>query len=211
MKAIIKSLRSEFITIGIVSLLVLIMHFLFHGNKVLNFSYSIFYLDESFSIGSILTTAIAFAVFLYSIKVFVLSKGSREKLTYLAFSVVFLAFGFEEAFSFRDELNTFIKENIEFLSSAANFSWIISLGIFVVVFFAFIIYSAIKETKLVKLSMLGGVLCLLGVVILEIIGGRLYGVSDTYIVAVGIEEFLEMLGLAFFLNGLALKLDLLKK
>lgn len=210
MKSIAKSLRSEFVIIFIVSLIVFALHFFFHGNKVLNFSYSIFYLDESFSIGSILTTAIAFSVFLYSAKVFLSSQNVRDKITYFVYSLVFLAFGFEEAFSFRDEVNTFIKDNVEFLSGAANFSWILSLGIFVIIFFAFIIYSAYKESKLVKFSMFAGVLCFLGVVVLEIIGGRLYNVSDAYIAVVGVEELLEMLGLAFFVNALVLKLEALK-
>ncbi len=211
MRNLAKTLTPEFKLITFVSFIVLILHFLLHSVRILQYSYSIFYLDESFSIGSIITTCIAFSAFVYAGKIALVSTKKSESILYFLYSGVFILFGLEEAFSFRDALNDFIKSNVSFLSDAANFSWVISLGVFVAIFFAFLLYGTLKEKSDVRKFMFLGLICFVLVAVLELIGGRLYGVSDLYLIEVGIEEFLEMIGLAFFVNAFGIKLSTFSK
>ncbi len=207
MKKIKTSFSIDFWIIVGLSSIVLLTHFLFHSEQILSHDYSIFYLDEEFSVGSVFTTCIAFLTFVYSIKVAFNSSTIKRKLGYIAASSLFIYYAFEESFSFRDSVNTLLKDNVNFLSEMAKFSWVFSLGIFVALFFAILLTLGLKEKrKIVKYSIFMGLLSFILVVLLELIGGRLYGISDWYIVVVGFEEFMEMIGLAFFLNALTFKL-----
>lgn len=200
-------LTTEFIILACLSSLVLLLHFFFHGSHVLNYPYSIFYLDEEFSLGSIYTSCVAFLSFIYALKVSGLVLSIKRKLVYISASLLFLYYAFEESFSFRDSLNNFLKEHVDFISEIAKFSWVFSLGIFVLVFFAILLMLGLKEKRrVVRYSIFMGLLSFILVVLLELIGGRLYGISDWYIVVVGFEEFMEMIGLAFFLNAFTFKL-----
>lgn len=202
-----KRLSFEYTIVLLLSALILLLHFFFHSEQILSHDYSIFYLDEEFSVGSVFTTCVAFLTFVYGIKITFNSTTIKRKLGYIAASSLFIYYAFEESFSFRDSLNNFLKEHVDFISEIAKFSWVFSLGIFVLIFFVILLTLGLKEKRrVVRYSIFMGLLSFILVVLLELIGVRLYGISDWYIVVVGFEEFMEMIGLAFFLNAFTFKL-----
>lgn len=186
------------------SIITIVLHFTLHGLVILDKSYSIFYLDEEYSLGVVMTLGISFLTGVS----FINYSRERKIANFRSYSIAgffFLAFAFDEFFSVHEYLNTLLRADGSFLKNIADYSWILSLMILIVIAFGFLIYLTLKEKNIdVKRSFAIGIIIFFLILGIELIGGRLYGDSK-YLVAVGIEEFLEMLGIIFFYNGISIK------
>jgi len=187
------------------SFLTVLFHFLLHPVKILNMSTSVFYLDEELTLASILTVSFAFYCGILALEYFLKSKKSLDFLWIL----IFWGLAFDEYFSIHEYLNDLIKKNIignDFLRELASISWVFTLGIIFILIALFIIRGVIieKDMRIIYLLLLG-VISYLTVIGVEVVGGQTYG-SVFYILFVGIEEGLEMIGTVFFIEAFRNKL-----
>lgn len=102
-----------------------------------------------------------------------------------------------------------IKRNFSgnnILNELASFSWVFTLGIIFLLISLFILREVFRENdKKIKLLLLLGIISYVIVIGVEVIGGQTYG-STIYILFVGIEEGLEMIGTVFFIEAFRNKL-----
>jgi hypothetical protein len=168
-------------------------------------STSIFYLDEELTLASILTVSFAFYGGILALEYFLKSK----KLLDFLWILIFWGLAFDEYFSIHEYLNDLFKKNMignDFLRELASISWVFTLGIIFILIALFIIRGVIKEKDMrIKLLLLLGVISYLTVIGVEVIGGQTYG-RDIYLLFVGIEEGLEMIGTVFFIEAFRNKL-----
>ncbi len=193
--------------------LIAFLHYTLMGIKVLGRQQSIFYLDEEITIGAAYTTIIAFMAgfffLVYSSKDNFIR--TTESLTSFAAGIFFILLSFDEYLSLHEYLNQIVKDNSgddSLLHEIAEFSWMAPLLILIAIIFYFLLVQIKKEDNTTaKKSFTLGLFCFIFVLVLELAGGRLYG-NGIYATIVGIEESLEMLGIAFYINGILEKLDL---
>ncbi|HRN86289.1 MAG TPA: hypothetical protein PK863_03110 [Candidatus Dojkabacteria bacterium] len=187
------------------SFLTVLFHFLLHPLKVLNMSTSMFYMDEELTLASILTVSFAFYCGILALEYFLKSKKLHDFLWIL----IFWGLAIDEYFSIHEYLNDLFKKNFSgnnLLNELASLSWVFTLGIIFLLISLFIIREVIKERdKSVKLLQLLGIITYITVIGVEVIGGQTYG-STIYVLFVGIEEGLEMIGTVFFIEAFRNKL-----
>ncbi len=207
----------------VLAITTLALHFLFHDVRILGIEYSIFYLDEDKTIAALLTSSIAIfssLLFIYylikkeSINLNNLKQNFNNKknlFKYLIYSFVaffFLFLAFDEYFSIHEYLNQVVKDSIttdSVFNNIERISWIIPLSVLILIaLLGLTLLIIIEKNSYIKNSYIFGIIAFILILVLEIIGGRLYGQS-IYLVFVGIEEFLEIVGVTLFFNGIILK------
>ncbi|MCA9386642.1 hypothetical protein KC669_01265 [Candidatus Dojkabacteria bacterium] len=200
-------IREAQILIGF-SILIFILHVFLQGWTPLNKPYSIFYLDEEYTIATMFTSAIALITGVFFLSQTKTMVKFRDLFAMLASGTFFVLLALDEYLSLHENFNTYIKEQLhgpESLTSAANSSWIYSLGIIILLVLIFLIYMIFREKEQsIQNSYIIGISLFLAVLILEIIGSNLFG-NQLYSLVIGIEELSEMVGICFFLNGIMLK------
>ena len=183
------------------SVLVTLFHFLFHPVRVLGMETSIFYMDEAISLAAFFSTLVLFLtgyVFLTGLHRI---KDRLLKSLYLILGLFFVYLSFDEYFEIHEYLNTFIKMSLSqnILGLLANYSWVISLGVLVLLaFLAFFAVLYFEKDRKVKMPVFLGVIAFFFVLVFEMLGAATYGM-DIYLLFVGIEEFMEMAGASLFL------------
>jgi len=187
------------------SFLTVLFHFLLHPLKVLNMSTSMFYMDEELTLASIFTVSFAFYCGVLALEYFLINRKYVNTLWIL----IFWGLAFDEYFSIHEYLNDLIKRNFSgnnILNELASFSWVFTLGIIFLLISLFILREVFRENdKKIKLLLLLGIISYVIVIGVEVIGGQTYG-STIYILFVGIEEGLEMIGTVFFIEAFRNKL-----
>lgn len=207
MRKLIETVKNNKLTISLVTIVfaILLLHLNLHEVRILGRDQSIFYLDEEITLAAYFVTVVSAFVgvlfFLYLDKV----KNKLDKVIHLTVGLFLIFLSLDEFFSIHEFVNGYIKENFDVIRNPDNFvsfSWIISLGIIIAITLVLLISLLILEKKrVVRLSYLFGILCFIGVLGIEVLGANSYG-EDSYIVYVGVEETLEMLGVTAFLNGI---------
>ena len=189
------------------AIVTVILHFTMHPVRVLDMQTSIFYMDEEFTIAALLTSAFAFYAGILALDYYLL----RRKVVNLIWSGIFFALALDEYFSIHEYLNGLFKRYLDetsILSNLASVSWIFTLGVIFLAIAVFILYWTVKEqNKAARLMLFLGMASYVTVLIIELIGGQTYG-RDIYLVFVGIEEGLEMVGTIFFIEAFRQKLKL---
>ncbi len=190
-----------------ISVLILVFHIFLDGWRPLGREYSIFYLDEEYTIGVLFTSAVAIFVGIEFITYSFL-KDIRQNILLLISGFFFLALALDEFFSIHESFNTYLGETltgIQVISDTTSFSWVFSLGIIVLLVILLLARLVISERdKTIQASYIIGLSLFVSVLGLELIGGRLFG-QEIYRFVIGLEEFFEMLGIIFFYNAIVLK------
>lgn len=210
LKKLIELIKNNKIVLSLIVLIIitLLLHLNLHEVRILGRGQSVFYLDEEITFAAYFVTVVSAFVgvlFLLNLKNIV---NKFDRLVNFSVGLFFVLLSLDEFFSIHEFFNGYIKENISLiknLDSVFSFSWIISLGVIVIIALFLLLSLLIREKrKIIKISYLFGIFCFIGVLAIEIIGANSYG-DDSYIIYVGIEETLEMLGVVAFLNGVLYK------
>jgi RsiW-degrading membrane proteinase PrsW (M82 family) len=189
------------------ALIITVLHFLYHPVRVLGMNTSIFYMDEKITLAAYFTTVVSFLTgFLFMISSLNIPKvgGKEIKIKdrlYTLLGIFFIVLSIDEYFEIHEFVNQMIKDTFSgnIIGNIANFSWVFPLiGIIIAIFILFALIFIKEKDKNIKIPLFLGIVCFLFVLILEPIGGSTFG-NDIYVLFVGLEEGLEMLGGTFFL------------
>ena len=188
------------------SIIIIVLHFLLHPLRVFNMQTSIFYMDEEFTLASFLTVGLAFYCGILALQTYFKGKNIGNIL----WSGIFWGLAFDEYFSVHEYLNDLLKFKFEVadtIKSLASVSWVLTLGVVILLVVAFILIQTLKEKNdLSRKLLVFGLISYLLVLVLELSGGQTYGKS-IYLLFIGFEEGLEMLGTVFFIEYFYIKLQ----
>ena len=162
-------------------------------------------MDEELTLASILTVSFAFYCGILALEYFLFNR----KYINLLWILIFWGLAFDEYFSIHEYLNDLFKNNLSgnnLLNELASVSWVFTLGIIFLLIALFIIREVLREkNERIKFLLLLGIICYITVIGVEVIGGQTYG-STIYMLFVGVEEGLEMIGTVFFIEAFRNKL-----
>lgn len=189
--------------------LITFFHFLFHPVRVFGWQTSIFYLDEKFSLGAYFTGSIEFLTAFIALNVVLSDRKKRDKLLNGALGIFFFLLSFDEYFEIHEYLREVVAKLLVPSSSLGlltQISWIFPFFLVIVSIFILLLYSVFTEhNKYIKKLFLIGMSLYVFVLVLEVVGGMLYG-YPVYIIFVGLEEGAEMIAASVFLYAMMEKL-----
>jgi hypothetical protein len=114
----------------------------------------------------------------------------------------FVALAVDEYFEIHEYVNTLIKEVLRednFLGYLAHTSWVFPLAFIILLVFGLFVLKIVKEPCWeIRRFLWCGLASFFLVIVFEFLGAVSYG-NDIYVLFVGIEEGLEMIGVSFFL------------
>lgn len=197
------------------ALLIVLLHFLFHPVRVLGMTTSIFYMDEEITLAAWFQQVVAFTTGLLALyQVLPALKDKKEKLLTAGFGLFFIVLSFDEYFSIHEYINTVVKETLKtgsLFGNLAQLSWIFPLSGVITIVFALFIMQIIREPiRTVRKWLMVGILSYVGVILFEFLGSLTYG-NSIYVLFVGLEEGLEMIGGVAFLASVLCKIESLQK
>lgn len=183
------------------SLLIVVLHLLFHPIRVLGMDTSIFYMDEKYTLASFFTVVLTFMTGVSYLK----SKKYFKKINLNLFlGTFFVALSMDEFFEIHEYVNTLVKQVLAgegVLGQLSNLSWLFPLsGVILIVLIMFVVRILKEENLKTKKIMIYGTICYFFVLVFELVGSLTYG-HDFYVYSVAVEEGLEMIGTALFLNA----------
>lgn len=183
----------------VISLLIIILHLLFHPIRVLGMDTSIFYMDEKYTLASFFTVVLAFMTGVNYLKV---KKYFKKINLNFILGTFFIALSLDEFFEIHEYANTLVKQALVgegILGQLSNLSWLFPLsGVILLVLVMFIVRIVKEENLKTKKLMVYGTTSYFFVLVFELVGSLTYG-HDFYVYSVAVEEGLEMIGTAFFL------------
>ena len=182
------------------ALIIILFHFLFHPIRVLGMSTSIFYLDEQITLAAFFTIVVSFTTGYIALTHHQKVKNLAERLIISCWGVFFIIMAMDEYFEIHEYINTLVKLNFKNsqIGILANISWIFPLLTLILTVFAFWTYILIKEKQTkVKYPLMVGLVSFMLVLVFELLGSKAFG-KNIYILYVGLEEGLEMVGSSFF-------------
>ncbi|MBW4574805.1 MAG: hypothetical protein KME08_05915 [Aphanothece sp. CMT-3BRIN-NPC111] len=167
--------------------------------------------------GSLPTVYSGLALLFSSILLALIGNAPQTKIARYArkwkiLSWVFLYLSLDELLGFHDLLNKPLRKFFN-LSGFFHFSWVIPIGILVVILaISYIKFIFHLPLKVRILFIVAGLVYVFGAIGLEMINGNyaaVYGEKNfTYQLLVTIEEFLEMTGIVIFINALLYYMNL---
>lgn len=190
----------------VIAILIIMLHFSFHQTRVLGMHTSLFYLDEEITLGALYTSCLAFFAGLLNLELYL----KKRIIKCIGWVIVFGSIALDEYLSIHEFLNDFIKRTYaegSFMSNLASTSWVLTIGLVFLLVALLILREIIKEkNKRIKSFMILGLLTYVLVITLELLGGQTYG-KDIYLVFVGLEEGMEMIGTIFFIQAFLVKVE----
>lgn len=194
--------RSIFLIFITTAILIIILHFLFHPIRVLGMDTSIFYMDENVTLSAFFTITTSFLIGFLTLINIEKIKEIKERFLSCLFGFFFIFLSLDEYFEIHEYTNTLIKGVLRkenFFGQLANFSWIFPLSVFILlVFLSFLLKIFWEKKRQVKVPFLLGSFCFIFVLVFELLESATYG-QNVYLIFVGFEEGLEMIGVSFFL------------
>ncbi len=131
----------------VIAFVIFLLHLFLNSFKPLGKEYSIFYLDEEYTIGVLFTSALTLITGLEFIS-YAVKKFIKKNLIIFLSGFFFLALSIDEFFSIHETFNTYIREsvlNIEIVKSSAEVSWVFSLLLLALIVIALLIMLVYKE------------------------------------------------------------------
>lgn len=179
-----------------------LLHLTISHVRVFGWPTSIFYLDETVSLGAYFSQVVLFATFFMSIILFFKDRFTQKSA--IAFIGLFaLGLSLDEYLEVHGYLREVAVDLIDADSSlyvAFQMSWVVPLSILILLVIAgFVFFAMKKEIHFVRSNISIVIVAMVLVVLLEFVGGQTFG-SSIYVVFVGVEEFLEMVIAVFLLN-----------
>ena len=193
----------------IASVVIVILHLLFHPVRVLGMSTSIFYMDEKYTLASFMTAITAFLAGFFYLGFEKKGVGKITKLSNIGIGIFLIVLSLDEFFEVHEYANTLIKQRLTEstpLGALSHLSWIFPLSVIIILVFMLIAFKIIRERNIIaKKALILGAISFIIVLVFELIGAMTYG-YDIYVWAVAVEEGFEMIGVSFFLTASLLRL-----
>ena len=132
-------------------------------------------------------------------------QGSRYVLHWAALSVIFLLIAFDETAVHHEAIGHRLRDAFQ-MKGLLYFSWVVpGAAIAAVLALAYLRFVAHLPSETRRLFLVAGTLYILGVLVVEAVGGRhmeLYGMDLQYKMLTTIEEAFEMMGILVFIHAL---------
>ena len=155
-----------------------------------------------FSTLILLLSSILLAIIAYAVK----KTGASYFYHWLGLSLIFLFLSMDESLSFHESMTVPLRKGLN-TSGILFYAWVIPYGIaLLILIFLYLKFFISLPAKTRKLFIIAAVAYLIGVIGIELIGGRIDEQigrhNATYVVFSTIEEVLEMGGIVVFIYAL---------
>ena len=155
-----------------------------------------------FSTLILLLSSILLAIITYAVK----KTGASYFYNWLGLSLIFLFLSMDESLSFHESMTVPLRKGLN-TSGILFYAWVIPYGIaLLILIFLYLKFFISLPAKTRKLFIIAAVVYLLGVIGIELMGGRIDEQigrhNATYVVYSTIEEVLEMGGIVVFIYAL---------
>jgi len=155
-----------------------------------------------FSTLILLLSSILLAIIAYAVK----KIGASYFYNWLGLSLIFLFLSMDESLSFHESMTVPLRKGLN-TSGILFYAWVIPYGIaLLILIFLYLKFFISLPAKTRKLFIIAAVVYLLGVIGIELLGGRIDEQigrhNATYVVYSTIEEVLEMGGIVVFIYAL---------